>query len=524
MTGSCRSAAPSFTMVRVKGWACGIKSASSKLVLVSHELWCGSVSGGAGTTAAGLRWGLPTFICPFFADQFMWGFFVELAGVGPKACPINKLTAEILAQKLGELSSEDMQKAAQLLSVQMKMEDGIENGREHFIHSLPRENMLCDVSLLLGEHRIARYELIGTGLRRNGIKVGSEMAALLESEKIIKWIDWLHFWEWIPTWNKLNDRYWYTAGMRRHKIVSHNLTGHVKSFHHGLFSAIFGFLYGLISAAWRIHSVPDHWARRAGAFGCLFGIILAGFYLIMDFMLAFLVFFDRLFVGMANGWFGKDYDFIIDVSWKTEVHQTPFIEVEMENFIVQGIPRARRLELLRACHIVKEARIIFEEAKPTFPKEHMHFLVVRLSTLLTSVETTENKSKLGLNRKQMDEVRRNLNQRATFAPASFRRSKREEMIQSLREESKRYGENLNAATTTSDHGILNRLQAMKENMRQMLVSYTSEPEETMISFSDFVHALQPVCSRQCISGPLRSARPAFGRSIAKDDVYTEYLD
>ena len=29
--------------------------------------------GGAGTVAAGLRAGKPTFICPFFGDQFFWG-------------------------------------------------------------------------------------------------------------------------------------------------------------------------------------------------------------------------------------------------------------------------------------------------------------------------------------------------------------------------------------------------------------------------------------------------------------------
>jgi sterol 3beta-glucosyltransferase len=40
--------------------------------------------GGAGTVAAGLRAGLPTMVCPFFADQFMWGHFVQLAGVGPE--------------------------------------------------------------------------------------------------------------------------------------------------------------------------------------------------------------------------------------------------------------------------------------------------------------------------------------------------------------------------------------------------------------------------------------------------------
>jgi hypothetical protein len=455
----------------------------------------------------------------------MWGYFVEQAGVGPKACPVNKLTSEILAQKFTDLSSEEMQKAAQLLSVQMKMEDGIEGGRDHFTSSLPRENMLCDVGLLLGEYTMARYELIGTGLRRHGIKVGSEMAAVLESEKIIKWIDWLHFWEWIPTFNKINDRYWFTAGMRRHSVVNHNLTGHVKSIHHGVFSAIFGFIYGFLSGVWRIHSVPDHFARRAGAFGCIFGIIVAVFYLLMDWLLAILVFFDRIFVGIANGAFKKDYDFIIDHSWNTEVHQTPFIELEMENYIAQGIPRARRRELLNAAHLVKEARIIFETAKPYFPKDHMHFLVVKLSALLAALEVDEHKMKLGLSVEQIEEVCRNLKQQATVAPVAYRRSKRDEMIESLRQESRRYGDEENAQSSGSDAGILAKLQTMKDNMRQMLVAYTSEPEETVISFSHFIYALHPVLSRQCWTHSRLAVRPQLERQQGVDNnVFAEYLD
>jgi sterol 3beta-glucosyltransferase len=50
--------------------------------------------GGAGTVAAGLRFGLPTMVCPFFADLFTWGYFVERAGVGPKAISVIKLTPE----------------------------------------------------------------------------------------------------------------------------------------------------------------------------------------------------------------------------------------------------------------------------------------------------------------------------------------------------------------------------------------------------------------------------------------------
>lgn len=49
--------------------------------------------GGAGTTAAGLRCGLPTFICPFFGDQHFWGEMVGRAHLGPKPCPVHDLTA-----------------------------------------------------------------------------------------------------------------------------------------------------------------------------------------------------------------------------------------------------------------------------------------------------------------------------------------------------------------------------------------------------------------------------------------------
>jgi hypothetical protein len=49
--------------------------------------------GGAGTTAAGLVAGKPTFICPFFGDQHFWGEMVHKSGLGPAPCPINEVTA-----------------------------------------------------------------------------------------------------------------------------------------------------------------------------------------------------------------------------------------------------------------------------------------------------------------------------------------------------------------------------------------------------------------------------------------------
>jgi hypothetical protein len=41
-------------------------------------------SSGAGTVAAGLRAGKPTLVCPFFGDQFFWGHYIWVRGLGPK--------------------------------------------------------------------------------------------------------------------------------------------------------------------------------------------------------------------------------------------------------------------------------------------------------------------------------------------------------------------------------------------------------------------------------------------------------
>jgi sterol 3beta-glucosyltransferase len=61
-----------------------------RMVAVVHH-------GGAGTTAAGLRAGCPSVICPWFGDQPFWGRKVHALGAGPAPIPYRQLTAERLA-------------------------------------------------------------------------------------------------------------------------------------------------------------------------------------------------------------------------------------------------------------------------------------------------------------------------------------------------------------------------------------------------------------------------------------------
>jgi sterol 3beta-glucosyltransferase len=82
--------------------------------------------GGAGSTAAGLRAGKPTLICPFFADQPFWGERVHALGAGPVPIPQKKLSAANLAAALDQLVHDgQMRAAAQSVGLSLREEDGI---------------------------------------------------------------------------------------------------------------------------------------------------------------------------------------------------------------------------------------------------------------------------------------------------------------------------------------------------------------------------------------------------------------
>ena len=81
--------------------------------------------GGAGTTAAGLRAGLPTQIIPFFGDQPFWGRRVAELGAGPPPLERRKISAETLAMALAALGAPGMRKRAQSLSTAINSDPGI---------------------------------------------------------------------------------------------------------------------------------------------------------------------------------------------------------------------------------------------------------------------------------------------------------------------------------------------------------------------------------------------------------------
>lgn len=117
------------------GWGGLARSASSDNVHVvenaPHEWLFPRVAavvhhGGAGTTAAALRAGVPGVLTPFGGDQIAWADIVARAGAGPRAVGIRRLTAERLAAAIERAVNDPTMRArAAALGETIRAEDGV---------------------------------------------------------------------------------------------------------------------------------------------------------------------------------------------------------------------------------------------------------------------------------------------------------------------------------------------------------------------------------------------------------------
>jgi UDP:flavonoid glycosyltransferase YjiC (YdhE family) len=82
--------------------------------------------GGAGTTAAATRAGVPQIVVPHIVDQFYFAHRVQTLGLGPPPIPHPKLTAARLAAALTlALTSEPMQQRARAMAERLAVRDGL---------------------------------------------------------------------------------------------------------------------------------------------------------------------------------------------------------------------------------------------------------------------------------------------------------------------------------------------------------------------------------------------------------------
>ena len=95
--------------------------------------------GGAGTTGAGLRSGIPSILTPFLADQPSWAREVHALGVGPAPLPFQRLTAERLTEAIREaVTNPTMRQRAAELGRRIQAEDGLGRTIEIFLQYADR--------------------------------------------------------------------------------------------------------------------------------------------------------------------------------------------------------------------------------------------------------------------------------------------------------------------------------------------------------------------------------------------------
>jgi sterol 3beta-glucosyltransferase len=84
--------------------------------------------GGSGTTAAGLRAGVPSIVVPFFGDQPYWGRRVHALGVGPRPIQRKSLTVSKLAEAITmAVEDEGLRQNAAELGERIQAEDGVQS-------------------------------------------------------------------------------------------------------------------------------------------------------------------------------------------------------------------------------------------------------------------------------------------------------------------------------------------------------------------------------------------------------------
>jgi UDP:flavonoid glycosyltransferase YjiC (YdhE family) len=95
--------------------------------------------GGAGTTAEGLRAGVPTMIVPFFGDQYLWASRIEDLRVGIAPFTLKKMTPQKLADAITILITDKQLKAnAATMGENIRSQDGLGRAVEFFHHNLKR--------------------------------------------------------------------------------------------------------------------------------------------------------------------------------------------------------------------------------------------------------------------------------------------------------------------------------------------------------------------------------------------------
>ncbi|EJP69585.1 Glycosyl transferase, family 28 [Beauveria bassiana ARSEF 2860] len=136
--------------------------------------------GGAGTTAAGIKAGKPTFVVPFFGDQPFWGSMIARSGAGPDPVPYKDLTAEKLAEAIKMCIEPGTMEQAKVLGQKIREEKGTDEGGYSFHKHLDVDKLRCS----LVPSRVAAWRV-----RRTKVRLSPLAASVLVDHNVIKYTD-----------------------------------------------------------------------------------------------------------------------------------------------------------------------------------------------------------------------------------------------------------------------------------------------------------------------------------------------
>jgi sterol 3beta-glucosyltransferase len=92
--------------------------------------------GGAGTTAAGFKAGVPGIIIPFALDQYAWANRAHELGVGSKPVPVKQLTADRFIEALRFIDQDRIVTNAKGLAQRIAVENGVRDCAQVIIECL----------------------------------------------------------------------------------------------------------------------------------------------------------------------------------------------------------------------------------------------------------------------------------------------------------------------------------------------------------------------------------------------------
>ena len=312
----------------------------------------------------------------------MWGEFVHRAGVGPKPTPVTQLTADILVDKLRELTSTTIRETAVALSGEMNAEQGVVNAMDHFWAELPRDSMMCSLGLIMGKSLLAKYRIKG-----HDIPISQEVASVLMGDDK----DGLRI-HTIPLGNNVQSLVQSMAAKVEdvdENIVPYGTTtyalrhrGGYDTFSNGLFTILLELGEGIALTILQFLIVPDRYARKRGLLGCIVGLVVSPLYFAYHSIWIIITFVDRLGVDIANNIFGKHWLYLIDSSAQAKVYR----DVESLSSSATGnkVSDESILYMTRARLIAVNASELFQKSNPKFPEDHWNWKEVRIDTLITN--------------------------------------------------------------------------------------------------------------------------------------------